>query len=171
MVSVNTQQAAWNELLDVERAARYYEQLSQTYQKRHRYLMYAIAGCAAASIFRIALSSIFTANYGIITDCLIISISIFSLLSDFSRKASNLHAISVMCYELLSKHKALWLRIKNKEIEDKAAFDTLMSYIESGERATSIPGWSDIPIDKTLNAICQMEADKSLVDELTIKEV
>ena len=106
----------------------------------------------------------------VIVDLGIIAVSVFGLLGNHARKSASLHAVSVMCFDLQDKHKALWSKIENNAIGNDEAYDKLMDLIEAGERATSIPGWADISVNDKLNRQSQKEADDSLVDQYSIRE-
>ncbi|MDE3000275.1 MAG: hypothetical protein OXU79_14470 [Gemmatimonadota bacterium] len=170
MVSDATRRMAWNEYLDVERAARYYDKLSRQYRRRHNAVMVGLALCAIAGAGRFMFSDYIGRLAEVIVDLGIIAVSVFGLLGNHARKSASLHAVSVLCFDLQDKHKALWSKIENNVIGNDEAYNTLMDLIEAGERATSIPGWADISVNDKLNRQSQREADDSLVDQYSIKE-
>ncbi len=170
MVSDATRRMAWNEYLDVERAARYYDKLSRQYRRRHNAVMVGLALCAIAGAGRFMFSDYIGQLAEVIVDLGIIAVSVFGLLGNHARKSASLHAVSVMCFDLQDKHKALWSKIENNVIGNDEAYNILMDLIEAGERATSIPGWADISVNDKLNRQSQKEADDSLVDQYSIRE-
>ncbi len=170
MVSDVTRRMAWNEYLDVERAARYYDKLSRQYRRRHNAVMIGLALCAIAGAGRFMFSDYIGRLAEVIVDLGIIAVSVFGLLGNHARKSASLHAVSVMCFDLQDKHKALWSKIENNAIGNDEAYNLLMELIEAGERATSIPGWADISVNDKLNRKSQREADASLVDQYSIRE-
>lgn len=170
MVSDATRRMAWNEYLDVERAARYYDKLSRQYRRRHNAVMIGLALCAIAGAGRFMFSDYIGRLAEVIVDLGIIAVSVFGLLGNHARKSASLHAVSVLCFDLQDKHKALWSKIENNVIGNDEAYNILMDLIEAGERATSVPGWADISVNDKLNRESQREADNSLVDQYSIRE-
>ncbi len=170
MVSDATRRMAWNEYLDVERAARYYDEFSRYYRRRHNAIMIGLALCAIAGAGRFMFSDYIGRLAEVIVDLGIVAVSVLGLLGNHARKSASLHAVSVMCFDLQDKHKALWSKIENNAIDNNEAYDILMDLIESGEKATSIPGWADISVNDKFNIKSQREADNSLVDQYSIRE-
>ena len=143
----------WNNILDADRAARYFQRIADRYQWRQRiasFVLIALAlsagGVQLAELPGYVSALLFLGTAGI---------SAWTLLSDYSGKAAAARAFSNQYEALTVEWKRLWYQETSHE-----AINDLQT-----RQLTAASGYA-IPVDRELNAECAEETYAVIPTEL-----
>ena len=165
MVTQQTRNAVWQELLDTARLVRYYEALSDRYRHYHWVVRFVLLLAASSEI--VALLSLLPEDVRqtvqlIAGGCIALTVA-WDFVSDYARKAAVLHAISMECSIVEVELKALW-----DEIEHGSDDEVRRKNTQLARRITDVTGWAgqaDIGEDSKLNQECAAAAYKVMKEQ------
>jgi hypothetical protein len=147
MVSDQTRNAIWQELLDVARLVRYYEALADRHRRLHRIIRFLLLAAAASGV--VTLLNLLPVLIQSLAGGLIALLVVWDVLGDYARKAAVLHAISLECSHLEVEWQNLW-----GELETISDTEARRRNTSLAQRIAEITGWAghaDIRDDPKLN--------------------
>ena len=154
MVSEQTRNDIWQDLLDATRLVRYYEALAARHLHRHLliriFLLLAVAS-GMASLLEL-LPGYFQLLAGIGATVLVV----LDFALNYARKAAVLNLISIECTALENKWMDLWAKLDSLD-EDEALRET----DRLSRRLAEVTGWAghaEIREDRALNERCEEAA-------------
>ena len=164
--------AIWDQLLEVEKAFRYYGELSDRYRRWHaapRYLMLAssLTGAliGAASIlgfdWGIGVDGVYISTLGVYLSALLLVIAavLWDLMHDFGQKTTMSYSISDDCEHIGTKLRYLWRQTDTESHVDSEALSRQLREIDMDlGRITARAGYANIGVDKDLNERAEREA-------------
>ena len=160
MVTQQTRNAIWQELLDVARLVRYYEALSDQHRRNHLIVRFLLLAAAAGGIA--ALLDLLPAMAQLVAGGVIALLVAWDFVSDYAKKAAILHAISIECSAMEIEWQALWLELENISDAEARRENTRLS-----RRIADVTGWAgqaDIREDRRLNEECEKAACRVMTD-------
>lgn len=160
MVTEQTRNAIWQELLDVARLVRYYEALSDQHRRNHLIVRFLLLAAAAGGIA--ALLDLLPAIAQLIAGGVIALLVAWDFVSDYAKKAAILHAISIECSALEIEWQDLWLELENISDDDARLENTRLS--RKIANVTAWAGQADIREDRRLNEECEKAAYRVMTD-------
>ena len=163
--------AIWSQLLDSERAFRYYNELSGRYRRWHaapRYLMLAsslagaLIGVVSVLGFDMGIDAdgahVFTIGVYLSALLLVIAAVLWDFMHDFGQKAMISYGISEDCERLNVKLRYIW-RTDTESDVDSDDFSRQLREIDMDlGRVTARAGYANIGLDKALNEKAEKEA-------------
>ena len=156
MVTESTRNLVWQELLNSARLVRYYETLSDRFILKKQVLDFLLLISAVASV--VTTLSILPLWSQALSGGAIAILVVYGFVSNYSKKAAVLHAISMECSYLYSQLELLWVGVQENTLSEQEA---LRHYRQIDERLTSVTGWAahtDIKEDTKLNEQCESRA-------------
>ena len=160
MVTEQTRNAVWQELLDVARLVRYYEALSDQHRRNHLIVRFLLLAAVAGGIA--ALLDLLPAMAQLVAGGLIALLVAWDFVSDYAKKAAILHAISIECSAMEIEWQALWLELETISDAEARRENTRLS-----RRIVDVTGWAgqaDIREDRKLNEECEKTAYRVVTD-------
>ena len=164
MVTEQTRNAVWQELLDVARLVRYYEALSDRHRRNHIIVRFLLLVAAASGIA--ALLDQLPAIAQLIAGGLIAVLVVWDFVSDYAKKAAVLHVISLECSALEVEWRELWADINDNESNTTDA-EARGKNRKLALRISEVTGWAghaDIREDRKLNEKCEETAYRVVAD-------
>ncbi len=161
MVTEQTRNAIWQELLDVARLVRYYEALSDRHRRNHKIVRFLLLAAAAGGIA--TLLDLLPAIAQLIAGGLVALLVAWDFASDYAKKAAVLHAISLECSDLEREWRDLWLKLETIGDAEAHQENTRLS-----QRISHVTGWAgqvDVREDRKLNEKCEEAAYKVIADQ------
>lgn len=164
MVSEIVADEIWKSLFNANRLVRYYEEMTSSYQKKYRWTRYGLlvmAMCQLGVLFELSPNpwEIFLLT---LLPFLIISLVALDFVTDYGRKASMVHVISMKCSELENEVHRLWS--DHDIIEDKEAIEKLSLISTQLLEATGKVNTFGIEHNSKLNEKCAKEASQYLTN-------
>ena len=98
MVTEQTRNYVWQELLDAARLVRYYEALSDRHRRNHSRVRFLLLAAATGSIA--ALLDLIPESTQLFTSAWVALLVAWDFVSDYAKKAAVLHTISLECSAL-----------------------------------------------------------------------
>lgn len=142
MVSDQTRNDIWQELLDSDRLVRYYEALANHYQRKHS-LTLLLLGMGAASSFA-AILDLFLDIVQLIASALVGIVAVWMFIADYAKKAAVAHDIGFQCRRLDVDWKELWAAVERiDEAEARRRLGDLSNQINIATRRSSDAGIVD----------------------------
>lgn len=142
MVSDQTRNDIWQELLDSDRLVRYYEALANHYQRKHS-LTLLLLGMGAASSFA-AILDLFPDVVQLIASALVGIVAVWMFIADYAKKAAVAHDIGFQCRRLDVGWKELWAAVERiDEAEARRRLGDLSNQINIATRRSSDAGIVD----------------------------
>ena len=157
MVTDQTRNAVWQNLLDAERYVRYFGALADRYQTRHRLLRYAllVSVIVEATVFipniPDGLFIMLTASLGIV----IIGLAAWDAVSDYGKNAAFLTLVAADCALLKNEWNELWMDIETYAVDESQARDRRR---ELDSRLRVVAERTNVNLDESLNDSCAEEA-------------
>ena len=165
MITNETRNAIWQELLDVARLVRYYEAMSDRYRRNHLTVRFCLFLAASGEV--IVLVGLFPETVrslvGTLLAGLIAIIVAWDFVCDYAKKAAVLQTISMECSRVEIEWKALWDEISTLNDDDALQRNTQLA-----RRISEITGWAgqaSINEDRKLNQECTTAAYKVMGDK------
>ncbi len=165
MISDQTRNDIWQELLDVARLVRYYEALCNQYQRRHSFLRISLLFAATGEIG--ALLAVLSTTIQLTIGVIIALLVAWDLVSNYAKKAAVLHTISIECSELENKWRELWADINNAQVGEAEAQRKNKELAQKLLDVTERAGVADIQENRKLNEKCEKAAFQVVVDRYT----
>ena len=163
MVSDQTRNDVWQDLLDVTRLARYYGALSDRHRRNHSAIRFLLLAAAAGGIA--ALLNLLPAIAQLIAGGLIALVVAWDFVSDYAKKAAVLHTISVECDRLQNEWRELWNEANNPEASDAEVREQNIQLAQRISYVTGRAGDANIRENRKLNEECAKAAYKVMTDQ------
>ena len=158
MVSDQTRNDIWQELLDVTRLVRYYGALSDRHRRNHSTIRFLLLAAAAGGIA--ALLDLLPQIVQLIAGGLIALVVAWDFVSDYAKKAAVLHTINIECGLLEIEWRELWNEANDAEVREKnRRLSERISYV------TARAGDANIPENRKLNEECAKAAYRVVADQ------
>ena len=168
-------QRAWLGLLDADRETLYLSFLANKMRRVHRIAstIVAVGSTAAFASFVVGVSGVFggsqagtiglqTGVVGSAISLLVAVVAIWSMISDYSRKAVIAMSLSDKCSELTLKWRRLWIELD--DLGDDEALKRVEDLGRSDQEITrSVP--HDLGINRRLNERCAEQAYQLIKQE------
>lgn len=162
MVSAQTRNDVWQELLDVARLVRYYEALADRHRRIHMIVRFLLLAAAVSGI--VALLALLPAVVQLVANGLVALLVAWDFVSNYARKSTVLHAISLECSLLEVEWRELWADINNDHLSDAEARDKNYRLARRISEVTGWAGQADIGESQRLNKKCAKVAYKVMAD-------
>ena len=165
MVTNETRNAIWQELLDVARLVRYYEAMSDRYRRNHsiiRIILFLAASGEVIILLKLFPENVQSYAVSLIAGLIAIIVAV-DFVCDYAKKAAVLQTISMECSRVEVEWKALWDEISI--LDDN---DALQRNSQLARRISEITGWAgqaSINEDIKLNQECTTAAYKVMKDK------
>ena len=117
MVSQETRNDVWQEILDSARMIRYYEALAARYHRKHVWTMCVLIGSGASAF--VAFLDVLPEVIQLIATATIGVLAAWVLLTGYEKKAAIAHSISHRCRQLDVDLRELWANLR--ELDDAEA--------------------------------------------------
>ena len=169
-------QRAWLGLLDADRETLYLSSLANKMRRAHRITstIVAVGSTAALASFVVGVSGVFGGSQtgtvglqppgviGSAISLLVAVVAIWSMVSDYSRKAVIATSLSSECSELASRWRRLWIELGG--LGDDEALKRVEDLERSDREITkSVP--HDLGINRRLNERCAEQAYQLIKQE------
>lgn len=158
MVSDQTRNDVWQELLDSDRLVRYYEALADHYQRKHLFTL-RLLGVGAASSFA-AFLDLFPGVVQLVASVLIGIVAVWMFIADYAKKAAVAHDIGFQCRRLDVQWKDLWADVER--IDEAEARQRLIDLSNQMNIATQRSGDAGIVDNRRLNEKSEALAFKTV---------
>ena len=168
MVSEQTRNEVWKELLDVARLVRYYETLADRHRRNHMLVRFLLLAAAVSGIA--ALLDVLPSEVQIVANGLVALIVAWDFVSNYAKKAVVLHSISLECNMLEVDWRELWAAINHVHVSDAEA---LSKNYRLARRISEVTGWAgqaDIRESPRMNKKCAKVAYKVMADDSRLTE-
>lgn len=158
MVSDQTRNDIWQELLDSDRLVRCYEALANHYQRKHS-LTLLLLGMGVASSFA-AILDLFSGVVQLIASALVGIVAVWMFIADYAKKAAVAHGIGFQCRRLDVGWKELWAAVER--IDEAEARRRLGDLSKQMNIATQRSGDAGIVDNRRLNEKSEALAFKTV---------
>lgn len=165
MVSETIADEIWETLFNTNRLVRYYGQLTNSYLKRYRWIRYGLLVLAACQVLSISLPDTWGLFLLALLPCLIILLVVLEFVTDYGRKASMSHVISMKCSEVENDVHRLWSDYD--AVEDEEAVEKLSLISSQLREATGKASEFGIVHNSRLNEKCAKQASQHLTNYYT----
>lgn len=163
MVSEQTRNDVWQELLDVTRLVRYYGALSDRHRRNHTAVRFLLLAAAAGGIA--ALLDLLPQIVQLVAGGLIALLVAWDFVSDYAKKAAVLHTIDIECGLLEIEWRELWNEANDPEASDAEVREKNRRLAERISYVTARAGDADIPENRKLNEECAKAAYRVVADQ------
>ena len=164
MVSETVSDEIWKTLFNTNRLVRYYGQLTTSYLKRYRWIRYGLLVLSAGQVG--VLFELIPNPFGMylltLLPCLIILLVVLEFVTDYGRKASMSHVISMKCSEVEDDVHRLWSDYDI--IEDEEAIEKLTLISSQLRETTGKASEFGIVHNSRLNEKCAKQASQHLTN-------
>lgn len=158
MVSDQTRNDVWQELLDSDRLVRYYEALADHYQRKHLFTL-LLLGVGAASSFA-AFLDLFPGVVQLVASVLIGIVAVWMFIADYAKKAAIAHDIGFQCRRLDVQWRDLWADVER--IDEAEARQRLIDLSNQMNIATQRSDDAGIVDNRRLNEKSEALAFKTV---------
>ena len=158
-------------MLDVIRVEKYYEDVANYYDKRHK--MYSISLIIAATggvIIAFASREITTSLLFWVFVVIDLGITIYGLIGLFrnnAEKAAIAQSVGIQVSRLRSEYEELWFDLEGYKRSEQQITQTLRELSQKGDYITTLTGYQEIIKQDKFNTD---EVEKDVVDRFTIRE-
>ena len=160
MVSTETRNHVWNQLLDIARLSRYYGRLSSRMTLRNNLRAGTLALAATSAVA--SLLNILPAAVEVAANVAIAGLACW-MMGNHAQKLAVVRGVSERCRELESETRSLWL---NLDRLDDAHARTKWEHLDREINwVTSKPESSGVRNDDALNEACEAEAYRAIGQE------
>lgn len=163
MVSDQTRNDVWQDLLDVTRLVRYYGALSDRHRRNHSAIRLLLLAAAAVGIA--ALLDLLPQIVQLIAGGIIALVVAWDFVSDYAKKAAVLHTINIDCGLLEIEWRELWNEANDPEASDAEVREKNRRLAERISYVTARAGNANIPENRKLNEECEKSAYKVIQDK------
>ena len=167
VVSETVADEIWKTLFNTNRIVRYYGELTNSYLKKYRWIRYGLLVLATGQVGVLSISLPDTWGIFLLTllPCLIILLVVLEFVTDYGRKASMSHVISMKCSEVENDIHRLWSDYDI--IEDEEAVEKLSLISSQLWEATGKASEFGIVHNSRLNEKCAKQASQYLTNYYT----
>ena len=166
MVSDQTRNDIWQELLDSDRLVRYYAAVANHYRRLHLFTLLLLA-FGAASSFAAVLGVL--PSVQLIASALVGLVVAWVLIADYAKKAAVVHTISFQCSRLDVQWQSLWREVEH--IEEEAARQRLVELANQMNDVTSRSGDAGIVENRRLNEKSEAVAFQTVNERYAVQAV
>ncbi len=156
MVTKETRNEVWDQLIDATRLARYYDALASRYRQWHSIVKFFLL------LFTLIASSSFLNLFPVFVHGTAAVALIFLITWDFTfeyaEKAAVLHTISMECSKLEVQWRELWAAANTAGAEDDSIYASNQQLIQHIIEVTGRTGYANIPPHPKINQQCTEEA-------------
>ena len=137
-VSDQTRIAVWHALCDLERNVRYYGALADRFQRRQRWLRFAILTSilVEAGVVYFAMTNPWASYLALALGALVVALTVWDALSNYPENAAILRVTGFICNDLSRETEALWRSIEAYGITTQDAEARLQSLLDRWAKAT-----------------------------------
>lgn len=166
-VSDQTRIAVWHALCDLERNVRYYGALADRFQKRQRWLRFAIltSVAAEAGVVYLAMTNPWASYIVVALGALVVALTVWDALSNYPDDAAILRVTAFICSDLMQETDLLWRSIESYRITTPDAEARLQSITERWARATQ---QVRSPVDHRLNRQTAAAANREVANRYAV---
>ncbi len=161
MVTDETRNAVWQELLDVARLVRYYEAMADRHRRNHLVVRFVLLATAMGGV--VAFFDLLPASVRLLLGAGIAGVVSWDLLSRYASKAAVLHAVSMECSLMETELRDVWLRLETME-DDEARRE----WLRVSRRLAEVKGWAGqagVAEDGKLNVECAEAAYATMQEQ------
>ena len=162
VVSDQTRDDIWQEMLDSDRLARYYEAVANHYRRKHA-LTLLLLGFGAASSFAAVFDVLPSAVQSIaepIAHALVGLVAVWVFVADYARKSAVAHTIASQCNRLDIRCRELWADVER--LDEDAARARLAALANEIAEVTQRSGDAGIVDNRRLNEKSEAVAFKTV---------
>jgi len=163
MVSDQTRNEVWQDLLDVSRLVRYYDALSDVHRRNHAIIRFVLLAAAAGGIA--SLLDLLPPIAQLAASGFIALVVAWDFASDYARKAAVLHTISLECGLLEIEWRDLWNDANNPDASDDEVRERNAQLSRRIAGATGRAGDAGIRENRKLNEECERAAYRIIEDK------
>ncbi len=165
MVSDQTRNEIWQELLDSDRLVRYYTAVANYYRRMHALTLLLLASGAVSSFA--AVVDLLPSSFQLIASALVSLVAVWVFVADYAKKAAVAHMISFQCGRLDIKWRNLWADVEH--VEDGAARERLFALANEMNEVTSRSGDAGLVDNRRLNEKSETDAFKTVSERYAIQ--
>ena len=165
MVSDQTRNEIWQELLDSDRLVRYYTAVANHYRRMHAFTLLLLAFGAASSFA--AVLDVLPSAVQLIASALVGLVAAWVFIADYAKKAAVAHMIRFQCGRLDTLWRNLWLEVE--DIEEGAARERLVALAKEMNEVTSRSGDAGIVDNRRLNEKSEAEAFNTVSERYAVQ--
>ena len=162
VVSDQTRDDIWQEMLDSDRLARYYEAVANHYRRKHA-LSLLLLGFGAASSFATVFDVLppdYQSDAETIANAFVGLVAVWVFLADYAKKSAVAYAIGTQCNRLDIRYRELWADVD--KLEEDAARKRLVALAEEMVDVTQRSGDAGIVDNRRLNEKSEAAAFKTV---------
>ena len=167
MVSDQTRNDIWQELLDSDRLVRYYTAVANRYRRLNACTLWLLVFGAASSFA--AVLAVLPNNVQLIANAVVGLAAAWALVADYAKKAAVAHTISSQCNRLDVQWQSLWREVEH--IEEEAARQRLVDLANQMNDVTSRSGDAGIVDNRRLNEKSEAVAFQTVNERYAIQAV
>ena len=167
MVSDQTRNDIWQELLDSDRLVRYYTAVANRYRRLHSYTLWLLMFGAASSFA--AVLAVLPNDVQLIANAVVGLAAAWVLVADYAKKAAVAHTISFQCSRLDVQWQDLWREVEH--IEEEAARQRLVDLANQMNDVTSRSGDAGIVDNRRLNEKSEAVAFQTVNERYAVQAV
>ena len=158
MVSDQTRNDIWQDLLDSDRLVRYYEALANHYRRKHSFTLLLLAAGAASPVA--AVLNLFPDIVQLIANALVGLVAAWVFIADYAKRAAIAHTISLQCNHLDVEYKTLWTGVEH--LDEAEARQRLSVLAHKMNDTTQRSGDAGIVDNRRLNEKSEAVAFKTV---------
>ena len=169
MVSDQTRNEIWQELLDSDRLVRYYAALANHYRRLHALTLLLLASGAASSFVAVldVLPEDARLDAQLIANSVVGVVAVWVCIADYAKKAAVAHMISSQCLRLDIQWRDLWMDVER--IGEGAARERLVALAKEMNEVTSRSGDAGIVDNSRLNKKSETDAFKTVSERYAVQ--
>ena len=164
VVSDQTRNEIWQELLDSDRLVRYYTAVANHYRRWHAITLLLLAFGAAGSFA--AVLDVLPSSLQLLANALIGLAAAWLFIADYAKKAAIAHTIGFQCGRLDIQWRNLWLQVEH--MEEEAAREQLIALANEMNEVTSRAGDAGIVDNHRLNEKSETVAFKTVSERYAV---
>ena len=157
VVTDQTRNAVWQDLLDGERYVRYFGALADRYQTRHRFLRYGllVSVIVEAAVLIPKMPDIVFTVLAVSLGIVIIGLAAWDAVSDYGKNAAVLTLVTADCAMLKNEWEELWMDIETYAVDESRARERRR---DLERRLNIVAERTNVNLDESLNDSCEEEA-------------
>ena len=164
MVSDQTRNEIWQELLDSDRLVRYYAAVANYYRRMHALTLLLLAFGAAGSFA--AVLEVLPSTAQLIANALVGLTAAWLFIADYAKKAAVAHTISFLCSRLDIQWRNLWGEVEH--LEEESARERFVALANEMNEVTSRSGDAGIVDNRRLNKKSEADAFKTVSERYAV---
>ena len=165
MVTDQTRNELWNQLLDIDANCRYYEAVHSRTTTTHFVVrvitLVALAGSITAILNLLPWGNDLAKTLLVV---LVTGLTVWDAVSNYPKKAAVAHLIHFQSVRVRSELRDLWFSVEDAAADEGDIRRRLRELIRMANEIETWAGFSDITVDVKLNRKTTDEADKVVAD-------